>query len=158
MNRAKQIFCLFLLAFSGALNGSSETADFNFPNKPGNDAVGFRVVLQYDYSRSYRRKVDNMGKSFYGELARPVQTLIWYESRLAAWAADLVEKNHIKEAIDVFKLTLSIYPDSWMAYDGLGEAYENSGDIDSAVKSYKHSVEKYPKDDYDKTQLKKLEK
>jgi hypothetical protein len=80
------------------------------------------------------------------------------ESRLAGWAADLVEKNHIKEAIDVFKLTLSIYPDSWMAYDGLGEAYENSGDIDSAVKSYKHSVEKNPKDDYAKTQLKKLVK
>ena len=86
MNRAKQIFCLFLLAFSGALNGSSETADFNFPNKPGNDAVGFRVVLQYDYSRSYRRKVDNMGRPFYGELARPVQTLIWYPAQQSAAA------------------------------------------------------------------------
>lgn len=85
MNKDKHIL-LLLSIVSSVSSGSAETADFNFSNRPGNDAVGFRVVMQYDYSRSYRRKVDNMGKSFYGELARPVQTLIWYPAQQSAAA------------------------------------------------------------------------
>jgi dienelactone hydrolase len=51
---------------------------FTFGPKPGPYAVGFRVVFQYDYSRTFREAVDWLGKPSTGELARPVQTLIWY--------------------------------------------------------------------------------
>jgi tetratricopeptide (TPR) repeat protein len=41
--------------------------------------VGFRVVQQYDYARSYKDKTDAVtGKAYLGERARPVQTLVWY--------------------------------------------------------------------------------
>ena len=80
------------------------------------------------------------------------------EPQLIGWANKLVWTSQNKEAIEVFKLTLSIYPDSWMAYNGLGDVYANSGDIDSAIKSYKLSIEKNPKDDYAKSQLKRLQK
>jgi predicted TPR repeat methyltransferase len=63
-----------------------------------------------------------------------------------------------KAAVDAFNFILSIYPDSWMAYDGLSYFYENSGDVESASKSYKHSLEKNPKDDHAASQLKKLQK
>ncbi|GAA4493934.1 hypothetical protein GCM10023172_03180 [Hymenobacter ginsengisoli] len=46
---------------------------------PGAYGVGFRVVQQYDYSRSYKEKTDLVtGKAYVGERARPVQTLVWY--------------------------------------------------------------------------------
>jgi tetratricopeptide (TPR) repeat protein len=35
-------------------------------------------VEQYDYSRTYRHLVDELGKVYQGERARPLQTLIWY--------------------------------------------------------------------------------
>ncbi|MCC3156560.1 dienelactone hydrolase family protein [Hymenobacter sp. 15J16-1T3B] len=50
--------------------------------KPGPHAVGFRVVQQYDYTRSYRDKTDLVtGKPYAGERARPVQTLVWYPAQ-----------------------------------------------------------------------------
>lgn len=44
----------------------------------GSYAVGFRLVEQYDYSRTFAPLVDELGKPFQGERARPIQTLIWY--------------------------------------------------------------------------------
>ncbi|MDB5235083.1 MAG: dienelactone hydrolase [Hymenobacter sp.] len=47
--------------------------------RQGPQGVGFRVVHQYDYSRTYRGKTDMVtGQPYTGELARPVQTLVWY--------------------------------------------------------------------------------
>lgn len=51
---------------------------FSFLAKPGPHSVGLRVVEQYDYSRSFRPSVDDLGKPYIGERARPLQTLIWY--------------------------------------------------------------------------------
>ena len=51
---------------------------FHFTEKPGPEAVGLKVVEQYDFSRSYRSVTDELGKPYQGERARPLQTLIWY--------------------------------------------------------------------------------
>jgi dienelactone hydrolase len=51
---------------------------FRFTEKPGMYAVGLKVVEQYDFSRTYRPKVNAEGKPTVGERARPVQTLVWY--------------------------------------------------------------------------------
>ncbi|MBG8554602.1 dienelactone hydrolase family protein [Hymenobacter guriensis] len=50
--------------------------------KPGPHTVGFRVVQQYDYARAYKGRTDAVtGKTTTGELARPVQTLVWYPAQ-----------------------------------------------------------------------------
>ena len=54
------------------------TAPFRFCEELGPHAVGLRIVEQYDYSRTYRRPTDELGKPYHGERARPLQTLIWY--------------------------------------------------------------------------------
>lgn len=51
---------------------------FHFTEQPGKYAVGLKVVDQYDFSRTYRPKIDAEGKPTVGERARPLQTLIWY--------------------------------------------------------------------------------
>jgi dienelactone hydrolase len=55
-------------------------AETGFANlERGPHSVGFRLVQQYDYSRSYREQTDAVtGQPFTGERARPLQTLIWY--------------------------------------------------------------------------------
>jgi hypothetical protein len=42
------------------------------------------VVEQYDYSRTYRSKIDDLGVSYPREPARPLQTLIWYPAEKSA--------------------------------------------------------------------------
>jgi dienelactone hydrolase/predicted negative regulator of RcsB-dependent stress response len=54
---------------------------FHFTEKPGPDAVGLKVVEQYDFSRSYRSVTDELGKPYQGERARPLQTLVWYPAK-----------------------------------------------------------------------------
>ena len=54
---------------------------FRFTEKPGPDAVGLKVVEQYDFSRIYRSTIDDLGKPYQGERARPLQTLIWYPAQ-----------------------------------------------------------------------------
>jgi dienelactone hydrolase len=44
-------------------------------------AVGFRLIEQYDYSRTFAPLIDELGKPFEGERARPIQTLIWYPAQ-----------------------------------------------------------------------------
>jgi dienelactone hydrolase len=53
---------------------------FQFKAQPGAHPVGLKIVEQYDYSRLYRPAIDDLGKPYTGERARPIQTLIWYPS------------------------------------------------------------------------------
>jgi tetratricopeptide (TPR) repeat protein len=64
----------------------SDAPSFTFSNKPGAHAAGFRVVLQYDYTRTYLYRTDPAGQPYHGELARPIQTLIWYPAQKSAAA------------------------------------------------------------------------
>ena len=54
---------------------------FTSLRKPGPEAVGLKVVEQYDFSRSYRSVTDELGKPYQGERARQLQTLIWYPAQ-----------------------------------------------------------------------------
>ena len=50
--------------------------------KQGPHAVGFKVVQQYDYSRTYKDRIDVVnGQPIVGERARPIQTLVWYPAQ-----------------------------------------------------------------------------
>lgn len=69
------IFLAALLAWPTLRAQSS--SEFGAPAGP--HAVGFREVLQYDTSRSYRPGVDLVtGERVPGDNARPIQTLVWY--------------------------------------------------------------------------------
>jgi len=57
---------------------------FRFTEKPGPYPAGLKVVEQYDYSRTYRSRTDELGKSYQGERALPLQTLIWYPAEKAS--------------------------------------------------------------------------
>ncbi|MCC3154668.1 dienelactone hydrolase family protein [Hymenobacter sp. BT770] len=71
----RTVLFFLLCSLGDAARAGSGFADL----KPGPYGVGFRVVQQYDYARSYRDKNDPVtGKAYLGERARPVQTLVWY--------------------------------------------------------------------------------
>jgi len=58
-------------------------ADTGFANlETGPQAVGFRVVQEYDYTRTWRNRVDVVtGQPSEGEPARPIQMLVWYPAQ-----------------------------------------------------------------------------
>jgi len=68
----------------------------------------------------------------------------------------LLQEGKKKEALEVFKLNTRLYPGSWNVYDSEGEAYEDIGDRENAIKNYKRSIELNPKNTNGIEHLKKL--
>jgi tetratricopeptide (TPR) repeat protein len=69
---------------------------------------------------------------------------------------DLLAAKKIDEAIEVFKLNVKLYPDSWNVYDSLGEAYAAAGNTKDAIANYEKSIQLNPKSDSGKEILAKL--
>jgi len=56
----------------------------------------------------------------------------------------LLSMKKFKEAIEIFKLSVEAYPQSYNTYDSLAEAYMDNGDKDLAIKNYRKSLELNP--------------
>ncbi|MEN3332243.1 MAG: hypothetical protein V7641_1608 [Blastocatellia bacterium] len=67
------------------------------------------------------------------------------EGEVNEWGYTLLGQGQMNQAIEIFKLNVSLYPDSANAYDSLGEAYEAFGDRALAIKNYKRSLELDPR-------------
>jgi Tfp pilus assembly protein PilF len=67
----------------------------------------------------------------------------------------LMRKQHLKDAIEVFKQNAEDFPNSWNTWDSLAEAYANDGEKDLAIKNYERSVQLNPDN---KNGIKQLEK
>lgn len=59
----------------------------------------------------------------------------------------LINDNRLNDAIEIFKLLVSEFPNSANAYDSLGEAYLANNNTDLALKNYKKSLELNPKNE-----------
>jgi len=69
----------------------------------------------------------------------------------------LLSQKMLDEAIEIFKMNVEDFPDSWNVYDSLGEAYMVRGEKDLAIKNYQKSIELNPKNDNGIEMLKKLQ-
>jgi tetratricopeptide (TPR) repeat protein len=65
--------------------------------------------------------------------------------------------GHILEAIEVFKLNVEAFPQSFNVYNSLGEAYFKNGDTKNAIKNYEKSLELNSGNANAKKMLNKLE-
>ncbi len=80
------------------------------------------------------------------------------EQQLYSLGYQLLNMNKIKEAIEIFKLNVKVYPQSSNVYDSLGEAYMLNGDRELAIKNYEKSLELDPKNTNAAEMLKKIGK
>lgn len=69
-----------------------------------------------------------------------------------------LRKKQFQTAIEIFKLNVEIYPESWNVYDSLGEAYMENGDQKLAIENYRRSLEINPENDNAKKMLERMEK
>ena len=66
------------------------------------------------------------------------------EDILNQFGYELLVKNKVEDAIEIFKLNVEEYPDAYNPYDSLGEAYMLAGDVKLAIENYKKSLELNP--------------
>ena len=68
----------------------------------------------------------------------------------------LLHMKKIPEAIEIFKLSVEAYPESYNTWDSLAEAYMDHGDKELAIQNYKKSLEVDPKNANAVNKLKQL--
>lgn len=80
------------------------------------------------------------------------------ESELNTLGYRLMSMGKLKEAVEVFKLNVEVYPQGFNTYDSLGEAYMNMNERELAISNFKKSLELNPNNQSAIQNLKKLEK
>ncbi len=86
---------IVLFALFSCVASAQTSPYFQFTEQPGPNAVGLKVVEQYDYTRTFHSPTDVLGKPYTGERARPIQTLIWYPAE-ASKAKKMTVANYAK--------------------------------------------------------------
>jgi CubicO group peptidase (beta-lactamase class C family) len=79
------------------------------------------------------------------------------EQQLNGLGYRLLQMKRVKDAIEIFKLNVEMFPQSFNTYDSLGEGYMENGDKNLAIQNYKKSLELNPKNTGAVEKLKKLE-
>jgi tetratricopeptide (TPR) repeat protein len=69
---------------------------------------------------------------------------------------ELMESGKLQDAIELFKLNVRLYPESWNVYDSLGEAQAKAEDTALAIQNYEKSLQLNPKNELGKAALEKL--
>ncbi|SDL31133.1 CubicO group peptidase, beta-lactamase class C family [Salinimicrobium catena] len=69
----------------------------------------------------------------------------------------LLQNGKAKEAIEVFKINVAEFPDSWNTYDSLGEAYMEDRQKEKAIANYEKSIQMNPENENGKKMLKKMQ-
>jgi CubicO group peptidase (beta-lactamase class C family) len=78
------------------------------------------------------------------------------ENQINSLGYEYLQAGKLKEAIEIFKLNVTAFPQSFNVYDSLGEAYAAAGERDLAIKNYEKSLELNPKSQSGIDALKKL--
>jgi len=127
-----------------------ELAGYYKPEIAASDPVtALRMELRkrgYDHAIEVYEKLKRKDPQF-----RPL------ENDLNDWAYRMLNGGgKPKEALEIFKLNVFLYPNSANVYDSVAEAYAVNGDRELAIKNYKRSLELDPKNTNAVQQLKKL--
>ncbi len=78
------------------------------------------------------------------------------EDQLNILGYQLLNRNMVKAAIEIFKLNAEAYPESGNVYDSLAEAYMKDGNKEMAIKFYLKSLEKDPNNENARGMLNRL--
>ncbi|HTJ47831.1 MAG TPA: serine hydrolase, partial [Cyclobacteriaceae bacterium] len=78
------------------------------------------------------------------------------ENDLNDWGYRLMSKGQDKEAQEIFKLNINLYPQSWNTYDSYGEVLLKNGQKEEAIKMYRKSIDMNPDNQNGKKVLERI--
>lgn len=118
-----------------ALDAMLEQVEALAGRKPIGDVL-FKTIQEKDVDAAVKQcrelKVSNPNAYDFGE------------SEFIGLGYHLLSMKKLKDAIEIFKLSVEAYPQSYNTYDSLAEAYMDNGDKELAIKNYRKSLELNP--------------
>jgi len=146
--------------------GPYQAADFSLKNKMNLEEAMTWIDHSIDLKETFanlnvksellRLKGDNAGADKVKNRALEVAD----EQQLNTYGYQLLAADKKQEAIDIFKINVKRYPNSWNVYDSLGDAYNQNGNYKEALSNYKTALSKAPDAQKKRitTEIEKIEK
>jgi tetratricopeptide (TPR) repeat protein len=78
------------------------------------------------------------------------------ENQLNTLGYQLLALGRLEDAVEIFKLNVELFPDSFNPHDSLGEAYMQAGNRERAIRCYAQSLVLNPGNTNAITMLQKL--
>jgi tetratricopeptide (TPR) repeat protein len=133
-----------------------EVAGYYIPDMRASTGFGLPAAIRTIRAELMRRGFDH-ALEVVDEAKKKDATFQLPEEDVNAWGYRLMQDAQTKEAVEIFKLNVILYPTSANTYDSLAEAFQAIGDTASAIKNFKRSLELNPKNNNAVMHLKALE-
>ncbi len=156
-------------AHAGAIEAGIAGSQRVIINKAGHivtleqPAVFNEIVLTFLREKKFFEILGQKGvreavNAFLEAQKRDDHSLYFSEQKLNQAGYAYLQGGKVKEAIELFKLNVMAYPDSWNTYDSLAEAYLAVGNKELAIFYYEKSLKLNPGNVNAVNQLKNLKK
>jgi tetratricopeptide (TPR) repeat protein len=133
-----------------------EVAGYYIPDMRASTGFGLPPTIKALHAELMKRGFEHPPEAV-NDLKSKDATFRLAEANVNAWGYRLLGQDHTKQAIEVFKLHISLYPESANTFDSLAEGYDLAGETALAVRYYKRSLELNPKNTHAVEQLELLE-
>lgn len=163
------VACRYVLNFLEAYVKGDRQALVFLTNKPeANDARQIPVTIVRKAARkappNEREFIEILltkgvprAREVYREVKSTDPTYVLFkENTLITLGYQHLQAEKFKQAIELFKLNVEAYPESWNAYDSLAEAFMDDGQKELAIQTYRKSLELNPQNTNAVEMLKKL--
>ena len=169
VNQGYEWMCRYVLNFLDAyLKDDTQGLAF-LQNKPEQNGIApYLITMQsksgkkappslMEFAHMLRENGFDKASQIYADIKKSTSDFVLNEGEVNSWGYELIRAyGKIKEAIEIFKLNVELYPESSNVYDSLGEAYMMNGDKELAIENYQKSVELNPQNTNGIARLKKL--
>lgn len=169
VNQGYEWVCRYVLNFLDAYLKNDAKGLAFLQNKPEQNGVPpYLITVQskagekappsmMEFAHIVRENGFDRASQTYADVKKSIPDFSLKENEVNSWGYWLLlGYGKIKEAIEIFKLNVELYPESSRVYDSLGEAYMRSGDRELAIENYQKSLELNPQNTNAIDRLKKL--
>jgi tetratricopeptide (TPR) repeat protein len=168
VNQSYEPMCRYALSFLDGYFKDNKQAIAFLRNKPEMNGIAphlvtskYKTAMQPPPTLQEFKQMLIQGnfvsaRQAYDELKKSNPDFSLKENELDVWGYALVARGRIKEAIEVFKLNVELYPGSSAVYASLGEAYLNNGNKALAIANLEQSVKLNPQTAWTSAMLTKL--
>jgi CubicO group peptidase (beta-lactamase class C family) len=156
---ADDVAVVILTNLQGAFPESfiDEVAGYYIPDMRASTGFGLPPSVKALHIELVKRGFEQASEAV-NEAKKRDATFRLPEADVNTWGYRLLEREQTTEAIEVFKLNVSLYPESSNTYDSLADGYFAAGDKALAIKNYKRSLELNPQNAHAVELLKQLER
>jgi len=160
VNQSYELVCQYVLNFLDAYLKDNKQALAFLRNKPELNGIAPHLVARQfkaaldappamiEFKQALWLKGSENASQIYAEMKQATPGFSLKEDKIDTWGYELVARGRLKEAIDVFKLNVELYPESASVYASLGEAYMNDEKGELAIQNFEKAVELDPQSFY----------